>query len=138
MRKLLTTAAMLGALTISGAAFAEQPTHPMLKTRLDHFSGTNFVLVVSYLHSEITSVTCERWAMLGIDSWKGQNNFTIPAANPNSASVAVMNAKGFEGYCKGAGSIVAHTDEGDYVGKLDRGPGNWKESTKLTIDNIQQ
>jgi hypothetical protein len=100
-----------------------------IKTRLDHLSGTRWVVVVSYLPAEITSITCETWTMLGVNSWKHQNDFTIPVG----PSVAVMDASNFNGYCKGAGSIVAHTDDGDFVGVLDRGPGNWEASTKLTF-----
>lgn len=106
----------------------------MIKTRLDHFAGTDFVLVVSYLPSEITSITCEKWAMMGIKSWRDQNNFTIPAG----PAVAVMLTKGFDGYCKAHGSIVAHTDDGDFVGTLDRGDGNWTDSTKLTFTGVQK
>ena len=67
--------------------------------------------------------------MLGINSWNHQNDFTIPGG----PSVAIMEAKGFNGYCKGSNSIVAHTDDGDFVGALDRGAGNWDASTKLTF-----
>jgi hypothetical protein len=102
---------------------------PTIKTRLDHFSGTKWVLVVSYIPSEITSITCESWTMLGINSWKKQNEFTIPAG----PAVAVMDANGFDGYCKDADAIKAHTDDGDYTGVLDRGAGNWQASTKLTF-----
>jgi hypothetical protein len=100
-----------------------------IKTRLDHLSGTQYVVVVSYLPSEITSITCDSWTMLGVGSWKDQNNFTIPSG----PSIAVMNANKFNGYCKSAGSIKAHTDDGDFVGILDRGDGNWDASTKLTF-----
>lgn len=100
-----------------------------IKTRLDHLSGTQWVLVVNYLPYEIENITCESWTMLGVNSWHNQNNFTIPAG----PSVAVLDANKFNGYCKDKGSIVAHTDEGDFVGVLDRGPGNWDASTKLTF-----
>jgi hypothetical protein len=60
---------------------------------------------------------------------KHHNDFTIPAG----PAVAVMDADKFQGYCKSAGSIVAHTDDGDFVGVLDRGAGNWEASTKLTF-----
>jgi hypothetical protein len=108
---------------------AQAADHVKLKTRLDHLAGTQWVLVVNYLPSEITSITCETWTMLGIGSWKHQNDFTIPAG----PSVAVMDANKFDGYCKSKGSIVAHTDDGDFVGILDRGDGNWDASTKLTF-----
>lgn len=100
-----------------------------IKTRLDHLSGTTFVVVVNQLPSEITTITCEGWTMLGIGSWKHQNDFTIPAG----PSIAIMDANKFNGYCKGKGSIVAHTDDGDFPGILDRGEGNWDASTKLTF-----
>jgi len=100
-----------------------------IKTRLDHLSGTQWVLVLNYSPSEITSITCESWTMLGIGSWKHQNDFTIPAG----PSIAIMDANKFDGYCKGHGSIVAHTDDGDLIGTLDRGDGNWNASTKLTF-----
>lgn len=116
------------ALMLAGAAVAQSPKQ-VIKTRLDHFSGTNYVLVISYLPAEITNITCDTWTMLGINSWKGQNNFTIPTG----PSVAVMNANKFDGYCKQPGSIIAHTDDGDFVGVLDRGEGNWSASTKLTF-----
>jgi hypothetical protein len=67
--------------------------------------------------------------MLGIGSWKHQNDFTIPPG----PSVAIMDADHFQGYCAQRGSILAHTDDGDFVGTLDRGDGNWKDSTKLTF-----
>ena len=86
------------------------------------------MLVISYLPNEITSITCDSWTMLGINSWKDQNNFSIPAG----PAIAVMVAKGFNGYCKAAGSIQAHTDDGDATCVLDRGEGNWTGSTKLT------
>ena len=112
------------------AGFAQQTAKTqVIKTRTDHFSGTQWVLVISYLPAEITSITCDTWTMLGVGSWKNQNNFTIPSG----PAVAVMDANGFNGYCKTAGSIVAHTDDGDYPGVLDRGAGNWNASTKLTF-----
>ena len=109
------------------------PKPATIKTRLDHLSGTQWVVVVSYLPSEITSITCEAWTMLGINSWKHQNDFTIPAG----PSIAVMDSSKFNGYCKGVGSIIAHTDDGDFVGTLDRGAGNWDASTKLTFLRAQ-
>ncbi|SHG87243.1 hypothetical protein [Bradyrhizobium erythrophlei] len=112
------------------AAQTPAPNKPFqIKTRLDHLSGTQWVVVLSYLPSEITSITCDSWTMLGIGSWKHQNDFTIPAG----PSVAIMDANKFDGYCKTKGSIVAHTDDGDFVGVLDRGDGNWDASTKLTF-----
>ena len=105
-----------------------------IKTRLDHFRGTDYVLVISYLPEEITSITCEEWVMLGVKSWNDQNNFTIPSG----PAVAVMNSHKFNGYCKTLGSIVAHTDDGDYLGVLDAGPGNWTASTKLTFTGVQK
>ena len=129
-RKLLARAAVL--LMLGGAvpAGAEAPHGPSaIKTRLDHLSGTTLILVISYLPSEITSITCEKWTMLGVGSWKHQNDFTIPAG----PSVAIMDVNGFDGYCKDPGSIKAHTDDGDFVGVLDRGDGNWNASTKLTF-----
>jgi hypothetical protein len=101
-----------------------------IKTRLDHLSGTQWVVVLSYLPSEITSITCDAWTMLGVGSWKHQNDFTIPAG----PAVAVMDANKFNGYCKTHGSIIAHTDDGDFIGTLDRGDGNWEASTKLTFN----
>lgn len=100
-----------------------------IKTRTDHLSNTRWVLVVSYLPSEITSITCDKWTMLGVGSYKHQNDFTLPAG----PTVAVMDANSFDGYCKAPGSIRAHTDDGDFVGVLDRGDGNWSDSTKLTF-----
>jgi len=129
-RKLLARAAVL--LVLGGAApVAAEAPHGQLaiKTRLDHLSGTTLVLVISYLPSEITSITCDQWTMLGVGSWKHQNDFTIPAG----PSIAVMDAAHFNGYCKNPGSIKAHTDDGDFVGVLDRGDGNWEASTKLTF-----
>lgn len=104
-----------------------------IKTRLDHFSGTRWVLVVSYVPYEITSITCEKWTMLGLKSYNDQNNFTIPIG----PAIAVMDANKFDGYCATAGSIVAHTDDGDFVGVLDGGAGNWKNSTKLTFSYVK-
>jgi hypothetical protein len=104
-----------------------------IKTRLDHLSGTQWVVVMNYLPSEITSITCDSWTMLGVDSWKHHNDFTIPAG----PSIAIMDADKFQGYCKDAGSIVGHTDDGDFVGTLDRGAGNWNASTKLTFSAKQ-
>lgn len=139
MKKLLLLAALLIMVVPAIEAYAQPGDDdgpgvrrkPLtLKTRLDHLSGTPLILVVSFLKSEITSITCEKWAMLGGSSWKHQNDFTIPAG----PAVGIMNAEGFNGYCKSAGSIVAHTDDGDFVGTLDRGDGNWKDSTKLTFN----
>ena len=111
-------------------AYAQTPPKPLtLKTRLDHFSGTPYVLVISYLPTEIVSITCETWTMLGINSYKGHNNFTIPSG----PAVAVLDSSGFDGYCTKANSIIAHTDDGDFVGHLDAGEGNWNASTKLTF-----
>lgn len=133
MRKTLLAAAAL--ISIVGAAQAQQlhKADP-IKTRLDHLSGTQWVLVISYLPSEITSITCETWTMLGVGSWKDHNNFTIPAG----PAVAVMDADKFQGYCTKPDSIVAHTDDGDFVGHLDRGAGNWDASTKLTFEAPKQ
>jgi hypothetical protein len=108
-----------GAITANGA----------IKVRASHLSGTPDVLVISTVPDEITSITCQEWTMLGVDSWKHHNDFTIP----KGPAVAVMNADKFQGYCKGADDIVAHTDSGDYIGHLDRGAGNWDGSTTLTI-----
>lgn len=110
---------------MGASASAEQK----IKTRTDHLSGSQWVLVISYLPAEITSITCDQWTMLGVNSWKHQNDFTVPSG----PAVAVMDANKFDGYCKVADSIKAHTDDGDYVGVLDRGAGNWKDSTKLTF-----
>lgn len=126
MRRLTLTLA--AGLSLATAAQAQAPT-VNIKTRLDHLSGTPLIMVVSYLPVEITSITCEKWTMLGVSSYKGQNNFSVPSG----PAVAVMDASGFDGYCKGEGSIKAHTDEGDFVGVLDRGAGNWNDSTKLTF-----
>lgn len=134
MRKLFALLALALALAMSIPAYAQTPHKGAIKTRLDHLSGTPYVLVVSYLPEEITSITCEKWVMLGVNSWKDQNNFTIPTG----PAVAIINTNGFDGYCKDAGSIVAHTDDGDYVGTLDRGDGNWTDSTKLTFNVTAQ
>lgn len=117
---------------MTGMAFAE-PVKFRVKTRLDHLQGTPNVLVISTIPSEITSITCESWKMLGIGSWHDQNNFTIPAADQPGVSLAILNANKFDGYCNTVGSIVAHTDDGDFIGVLDAGPGNWNGSTKLTF-----
>jgi hypothetical protein len=90
-------------------------------------------LVLSYLPSEITSITCDTWTMLGVDSWKHHNDFTIPSG----PAIAIMDASSFNGYCERPGSIIAHTDDGDFVGTLDRGDGNWEASTKLTFNRAQ-
>lgn len=133
MRKIALIAALMfsASLLAQSVAQAQAPSTamPAIKTRLDHLSDTKYVLVVSYLPAEITTITCQKWAMLGISSYKNQNNFTIPAG----PSVAIMVTSGFDGYCKEHGSIVAHTDAGDFVGVLDRGDGNWTNSTKLTF-----
>lgn len=130
IRKAFVASAVALALVSSGTTVGMAQTKPqVIKTRTDHFSGTQWVLVISYLPAEITSITCDTWTMLGVGSWKNQNNFTIPSG----PAVAVMNANGFNGYCKTAGSIVAHTDDGDFSGVLDRGAGNWSASTKLTF-----
>ena len=124
--------AVASALMIS-SAFADGGDK--IKTRLNHFTGTKYVLVISYLPDEITSISCDSWSMLGLDSWKGHNNFTIPAVNNGAiAAVGVLDASGFDGYCKNQDSIVAHTDSGDFVGHLDRGAGNWSASTKLIFN----
>lgn len=128
MKKLLAAAALAASLLPTwGRA---QQVHQTIKLRLDHLSGTQWVVVVSYLPSEITSITCDSWTMLGINSWHHQNDFTIPAG----PAIVVMDASGFDGYCQTRGSIVAHTDDGDAVGTLDRGDGNWSASTKLTFN----
>jgi hypothetical protein len=118
------------ALSVVGSASAQQAKPFQIKTRLDHLSGTQWVVVLSYLPSEITSITCDAWTMLGVGSWKHQNDFTIPAG----PAIAVMDSSKFNGYCKTHGSIIAHTDDGDFVGVLDRGDGNWDASTKLTFN----
>jgi len=134
MKESIKKGLVVGALAVgalAAAAFAEPAVNNTIKTRLAHFSGTNFVLVISYLPDEITSITCDSWTMMGVGSWKDQNNFTIPGSPV--AAVAVINAHGFNGYCKEPGSIIAHTDSGDVPGALDAGPGNWTASTKLTF-----
>lgn len=103
-----------------------------VKTRLDHLSGTPYVVVISTIPSEITSITCEEWTMLGVGSWRGHNEFSIPSAG-NGVAIAILDSTGFDGHCKEAGSIRAHTDDGDFEGVLDRGAGNWNASTKLTF-----
>ena len=103
-----------------------------IKTRLDNLAGTSNVLVISTSPSEITSITCLKWVMLGNGSWKDHNNFTIPATDAKSpVTLAILNGAGFDGYCKEENSIVAHTDDGDFPCHLDRGAGNWTDSTKL-------
>ena len=127
-------AAMLFASALSPALAADAK----VKARLDHFRGTSNVLVISTLPDEITSITCERWVMLGIGSWDKQNEFTIPAVNADyPVALAVMNADGFNGHCTTPGSIVAHTDSGDHIGTLDMGPGNWTDSTKLIFSTAK-
>ena len=58
---------------------------------------------------------------------------TTHAACDSIRRVPVPVIARIDGYCLGADSIKAHTDDGDFVGVLDRGAGNWKESTKLTF-----
>lgn len=133
-KSILRAACILAALAGSSVSQAQTPAPApapalTIKTRLSHLAGTNHVLVVSYLPLEIVSITCEKWTMLGVGSYKKQNEFTIPAG----PSVAIMDAKGFDGYCMDAQSIKAHTDAGDFTGVLDRGPGNWNNSTQLTF-----
>ena len=132
MRRLSLGLAVAVGLASAAAVQAQTPPGgmPTIKTRLDHFSGTSYVLVVSYLPAEITSITCEKWSVLGVNSYKGQNNFTIPSGP--AVGVITVNSS-FDGYCKTPGSLVAHTDLGDFPGVLDRGPGNWTDSTKLTF-----
>jgi hypothetical protein len=135
----LKTIFMAAAIAMVGSYAMAQDHKVQVKTRLDHLSGTQWVLVISYLSSEITSITCDKWAMLGVASWKHQNEFTIPAGTviPSTSvvmpSVAILDANKFQGYCAAAGSIIAHTDDGDFPGVLDRGAGNWNDSTKLTF-----
>jgi hypothetical protein len=138
MRSLLLATIFTASIVFAPGSHAQRPDDDgpggrskpfQIKTRLDHLSGTQWVVVLSYLPGEITSITCDSWTMLGVNSWKHQNDFTIPSG----PSVAVMDASKFDGYCKTAGSIVAHTDDGDVPGVLDRGPGNWDASTKLTF-----
>ena len=126
--KTILAAAALSVVAFAGAQ-AETAKPLQIRTRLDHLSGTQWVVVLSYLPSEITSITCDAWTMLGVGSWKHQNDFTIPAG----PSVAVMDANHFDGYCNNPGSIKTHTDDGDFVGVLDRGDGSWDASTKLTF-----
>jgi hypothetical protein len=134
-RKLVMGMALAGVVSASMAAFAGDviANGIKVKTRLEHLSGTPYVLVISTIPSEIVSITCDKWVMLGVDSWKHQNDFTVPSAG-QGVSVAVMNANKFDGYCKTAGSIIGHTDDGDFVGHLDKGDGNWSDSTKLTFE----
>ena len=128
--------AVASALMIS-SAFADTNNH-VIKTRLDKLSGTPLVLVISFLPSEITSITCDEYTLVGLQSWSNQNNLTIPAADHGAvAAVAIIDASHYQGYCAKEGSIVAHTDDGDFVGHLDRGAGNWKGSTKLTFQEIK-
>jgi hypothetical protein len=133
LKRAVITGALFTGLIGGAMAFAEPAVNKTVKTRLDHLAGGDLVLVISDLNSEITAITCQKWKMLGVNSWNHQNDFTIPAANPGSVALAVLNAHGFEGYCKEPGSLIAHTDEGDVPGALDMGPGNWKDSTKLTF-----
>ena len=129
MKKLLIAVLAL-ALTAS-SAFAEGNK---VKTRLDHLSGTTLVLVISYLPTEIVWIGCDKWKLLGTNSYDHQNDFTIPAANNGTfASLAILDSKGFEGYCATEGSLKAHTDDGNFIGVLDGGLGNWKDSTTLTF-----
>jgi hypothetical protein len=130
MRKALLAAIAIVAITAASYAQSPGPKPLQIKTRLDHLSGTQWVAVLSYLPSEITSITCESWTMLGVGSWHHQNDFTIPSG----PAFAIMDANHFNGNCKTAGSIIAHTDDGDFTGVLDRGAGNWEASTKLTFN----
>lgn len=132
MKILPTLLAASLALAPIGVSFAQKPA-TQIKTRLDHFNGTPFVLVINYLPSEIVAITCETWTMLGTKSWKDHNNFTIPSANSAGPAIGVMNADKFDGYCAKPNSIIAHTDDGDFVGHLDAGDGNWNASTKLVF-----
>ena len=127
MRRII---ALALALVFAASAMAQDIK---IRTRFDHLSGTPWVVVITFLPAEITSITCDAWTMLGVGSWEHQNDFTIPAG----PALAVMDASKFNGYCKGDNSIIAHTDDGDFVGHLDRGPGNWDASTKLTFTNAQ-
>jgi hypothetical protein len=113
-------------------------THPKVLTRFDKLSGTQWVIVVSSIPNEITSITCDKWIMLGVGSWKHQNDFTIPAAPPLGFALGVIDANKYQGYCEKHGSIIAHTDDGDFIGTLDRGDGNWNASTKLTFSVTPQ
>ncbi len=124
---LASAAPQMGAALVSSARAQSAAT---IKTRLDHLSGTPYILVVSYLGAEITTITCDKWAVLGVESYKKSNPFTIPAG-PAIGILTVDSS--FNGYCKTPGSLVAHTDLGDFPGTLDRGPGNWTTSTKLTF-----
>jgi hypothetical protein len=135
MRKFLISLSAYAMMLAAGVAFAGdvQANGVKVKTRLEHLGGTPLVIVISTLPTEITEITCEKWVMLGVGSWKQQNEFTIPSADKGVA-IAAMNAKGFDGYCSKPGSIIAHTDDGDFVGHLDKGDGNWKDSTKLTFE----
>ena len=137
MRKsLLAALALTLAATTATPALAESAK---IKTRLDKFSGTPFVLVISSLPVEITTITCDSYTLVGVQSWHGQNNLTIPAADHGAvAAVAVIDASHYQGYCAKEGSIVAHTDDGDFIGHLDRGAGNWNGSTKLTFTQQPQ
>jgi hypothetical protein len=118
---------------MSTTALADDCKRAAIKTRLDHFSDTKFVLVVSYLPVEIVTITCDKWKMLGMNSWHHQNDFTIPGSD--NAAVAALNADSFDGYCAAEGSIIAHTDACNFVGHLDGGAGNWKSSTVLIFEN---
>jgi hypothetical protein len=135
MRRFLISLSAYAMMLAAGVAVAGdvQANGIKVKTRLEHLSGTPIVIVISTIPSEITSITCEKWVMLGIGSWKQQNEFTIPSAG-NGVAIAAMNANKFDGYCTKPGSIVAHTDDGDFVGHLDKGDGNWTDSTKLTFE----
>lgn len=129
MRKTLTAALVL-ALTAT-SAFAEGAK---IKTRLDKLSGTPLVLVISYLPTEITKITCDEYTLAGLQSWSDQNNLTIPAADKGAvAAVALIDASSYEGWCAEEGSIVAHTDDGNFVGHLDVKGGKWKAATTLTF-----
>ena len=112
MKRYLTAIALTSVLLTS--AVADSKENIKVKTRLDHLKGTPYVLVISQIPDEITSITCEKWTMMGQSSWKGHNNFTIPGAGkPLGVSIGVLDASGFDGYCKGQNDIQAHTDEGD-------------------------
>jgi len=102
-------------------------------TRLPNLKGTPIVLIISTIPDEITAVDCQDWELIGNNSWKHHNDRTIPAAKPNTIVIVSLNADKFQGYCKGPRDIVAHTDNGDYIGTLDAGPGNWEGSTTLTF-----
>lgn len=127
--------ALVFASVFAVSAVADSKENVKVKTRLDHLKGTPLVLVISQIPDEITSITCEKWTMMGQSSYKGHNQFSIPGAGrPLGVSIAVLDASGFDGYCKGVNDIQAHTDEGDYPCHLDAGPGNWSDSTKLVCD----